>query len=158
MLFRSQSTRTRDESETLALYPDRLESLLSILKLPLGDMGVRKEILARLQQIISADHKISPAVLAKVSVELGDLPRAADAYLLAIRESPFDVGLRMEASLVLERAGRLEAARDVVGLALALAPQRADIKKRFQDLISRENTAVENTQDRKNSRTDPENR
>jgi len=132
-----ESTLSRDENETLALYPIRLQSLLAIANLP-RDLSVRKEILSRIEQIVSTDLAMSPAIRARALVELGDLPRAADIYLAAIQETPYDIDLRIEASLILERVGRLEDAQKVVGMALALAPKRIDVKKRFEFLLTKE--------------------
>ncbi len=132
-----EATLTRDESETLQLYPDRLPPLLAIIPRP-KDRQVRQAILNRCQAIMTQTPDTPPLSQAQLAVAMNDFPKAADAYLQAIRESPRDVNLRMEASEALERAGHLEKAREVIGGAMALAPDRLDVKQRFQSLIDRE--------------------
>ncbi|MFO1006841.1 MAG: O-antigen ligase family protein [Planctomycetaceae bacterium] len=136
-----QSTLIRDESETLELVPDRLDVLLAVVQLPHHDLSVRDKIRSRIRKVVEADPHTSNAVLAEVYVELEDYPRAADSYLAAINENPFDIAMRLKASSVLERLGRIEEARATVGVALNIEPNRADIKKRFDELLSIENTA-----------------
>lgn len=143
----NEATLTRDESETLTLYPDRLGSLLAIAELP-SSLKVRREILARCKRIASKDPQTTALSMAQLYVLLDDFPHAADAYMTAIQASPYDIELRLEASVILERAGRMEDARIVVGVARALAPARRDAKDRFEWLIARE---------RENEKTTPEN-
>ena len=152
-----QATLTRDESETYSLYPQRLDCLLAIVSLP-RDLQIKREILASCNAIVAADPTISPVLIARLSVELQDLPRAADAYLAAIRLAPRDIVLRLEASEILEKAGRVKEAREVVGFALALAPGHRQVKKRFEDLISAERASSKSAQDRENSLDYPKNR
>ena len=152
-----QATLTRDEQETFSLYPQKLDCLLAIASLP-RDLNVRREILASCNAIVAADPTISPLLIAQLSVALEDLPRAAEAYRTAIREAPRDIALRMEASVTLEKAGRVKEAREVVGFALALAPDDREVKKRFEALISREREVENSTQDGENSPHHPENR
>lgn len=135
-----QSRMYRDESETLALIPDRLDVLLPILQLSHHDLAVHNEIRSRVRKVVESDTNTSNAILAKVYVELEDFPRAADCFMNALREDPYNIGLRMETSVVLQRLGRIEEARQTVGIALGLEPNRADIKKRFNELLSLEST------------------
>ena len=134
-----QSTLLRDERETLALVPDRLDVLLKIIQLPHHDLTVRDEIRGRIRHVVESDASTTNPILAKVYVELEDYPRAADSYIAAMREDPYNIQTRLEASVVLERLGRIEEARTAVGVALGLEPNRADIKKRFNELLSVEN-------------------
>jgi O-antigen ligase/tetratricopeptide (TPR) repeat protein len=135
-----QSTLLRDERETLALVPDRLDVLLKIIQLPHHDLTVRDEIRGRISKVVEADTSTPNPILAEVYVELEDYPRAADSYMAAMREDPLNIRIRMEASVVLERLGRIEEARAAVGVALGLEPNRADIKKRFNQLLSVEDS------------------
>ncbi len=152
-----EATFLRDESETLMLFPHRIEPLLAISASP-RSVAVRQEILRRCQLIVAADPKIPILSLAKMYLELGDLPRAADAYMVAIRNSPRDIPLRLEASQVLEQANRMEEALTVIGVARAMAPQRADVQARFEFLIEKGRLSPENTPVRGNSPILPENR
>ena len=136
-----QSTLIRDENETLALVSDRLDVLLAVVRLPHHDLSVLDEIRSRIRKVVESDKNASNAVLAEVYVELEDYPRAADSYLAALSENPYDIAMRLRASVVLERLGRIEEARTSVGVALGLEPDRADIKKRFNELLSIESTA-----------------
>ena len=138
----NEATLTRDEAETLTLYPDRLEPLMRIIAAP-RSLAVRRKLLERCQSIVAVETKIPVLSLARLNAELGDHSRAANAYLQAIRESPRDIGLRLEASVILERAGRAEMARTVVGIAHNLAPERSDVTARFESLISRERENVD---------------
>lgn len=136
-----QSTLMRDERETLALVPDRLDVLLAIIQLPHHDLSVRDEIRSRIRKAIEFDKNTTKAILAEVYVELEDYQLAADCYQAAISETPYDIPLRLKASIVLERLGRIEEARATIGVALNMEPNRADIKKRFNELLSIEGAA-----------------
>lgn len=136
-----QSTLIRDENETLALVPDRLDVLLAVVQLPQHDLSVRDAIRSRIRKVVESAPNTTNAVLAEVYIELEDYPRAADSYLAAISETPFDIAMRLKASKVLEQLGRIEEARATVGVALNIEPNRADVKKRFNELLSIENTS-----------------
>ncbi len=130
----NEATLTRDESDTLTLYPNRFEPLMRIAAAP-RSMAVRREILERCRNIASTDTKLPTRSLARLHMQLNDLSHAADAYLQAIRESPYDVGLRLEATETLELAGRYEQACSVIGVARNLAPHRSDVTAKFELLI-----------------------
>ncbi len=152
-----QSTLYRDEMETLALFPDRLDSLLEIAKLP-SDLVVRQQIRSKIQRLTESDSTITNAILARVYVELEDNQRAADFYLAALREDPLNIALRIDASEVLEREERLDEAREVIGVALRMYPQRADLKRRFEALIEKERSLSTPRQFDRTRNTAPNNR
>ncbi len=153
----NEATLSRDESETLTLYPDRLGCLLAIAELP-SQLPVRREILDRCKTIASNDPDATAFSMAHLHVLLGDFTSAAEFYMTAIQESPYDIELRLEASMILERADRLEDARTIVGVARALAPGRRDAQDRFESLIARERENAKKTQDDENSLLSPKNR
>lgn len=140
-----EATLIRDESETLALFPNRIETLTRIIELPRSVM-VRREILERCRSMASADASLSALSLARLHVQLDDLPKASEGYLQAMRATPYDIGLRMEATEILVRAGRLEQARAALGVAHNLAPDRSDVTARFESLVGQARGYVENTQ------------
>ncbi len=140
----NEATLTRDESETLALFPHRLEPLMQIVASP-RSLAVRHEILERCRSLASADAKLPILTHARLHVQLDDLPQASEAYLQAIRETPYDIGLRMEAMEILVRAGHHEQACAVLGVAHNLAPERSDVTARFESLIRQKQGSVENT-------------
>ncbi len=140
----NEATQTRDELETLALFPYRLEPLMQIAASP-RSLAVRQEILERCRKMASADAKLPVLTHARLHVQLDDLPQASEAYLQAMRETPYDIGLRMEATEILVRAGHHEQACAVLGVAHNLAPGRSDVTARFESLIRQKQGSVENT-------------
>lgn len=132
-----EMTLTDPEEEVLKVFPDQLESLLAIMNLP-NDMAVRRQIRQRCEAIISNTPNVPPVMIARLHAAEGKLQVAADEYLRAIRKSPRDIELRLEASVVIENAGQIVKAREIVATAYGLAPRDPKVKARLEKLLARE--------------------
>lgn len=139
-----EATLVRDESEALALFPNRLETLLPLVAVPRSVL-VRQAIVERCRLLASEDLRLPVLTLARLHTQLDDLPLASEAYLHAMRESPYDIDLRIEATEILVRAGHLEQARTAMGVAHNLAPERFDVTAKYESLVSQTRGGVENT-------------
>lgn len=132
-----EMTLTDPEEEVLRVFPDQLDSLLAIMNLP-NDLGVRRQIRQRCEAIVSNTPDVSPVLIARLHAAEGKTQVAAEDYLRAIRNSPRDIELRLEASYVLEKAQQLVKAREVVATAYGLSPRDPKVKARLEQLLTRE--------------------
>ncbi len=132
-----EMTLTDPEEEVLKAFPDQLESLLAVMNLP-NDLGVRRQLRQRCEAIISNTPDVPPVLIARLHAAEGKTQLAAEEYLRAIRNSPRDIELRLEASVVIENAGQIVKAREIVATAHGLAPQDPKVKVRLEQLLTRE--------------------
>jgi tetratricopeptide (TPR) repeat protein len=132
-----EMTLTDPEEEVLKVFPDQLESLLAVMNLP-NDMSVRRQIARRCEAIISNTPDVPPVMIARLHAAEGKLQAAVDGYLRAIRKSPRDIELRLEASVVIENSGQIVKAREIVATAYGLAPRDPKVKARLEQLLARE--------------------